>query len=55
VSFIDSVITGLATGLGSAVGTYIATRHVVSRMEKMEKRIKKVVTIYKSVNHNRYE
>ena len=43
MTFIDSVVTGMATGLGSAIGTYIATRHVVSEMEKFENRLMKKV------------
>ena len=39
MTFFDSVVTGLATGLGSAIGTYLATKHVVRRMEAIENKM----------------
>jgi len=39
MTFIDSVITGLAVGLGSTIGSYIAARYAISKVEKIEKKL----------------
>jgi len=55
MTFIDSVITGLAVGLGSTIGTYLASRHVISKMEKFEKMLAnklKAETQTPEVNHH---
>jgi hypothetical protein len=38
--YIGLAINGAFTGLGSALGGYIATRHIVERIDKLSKKIK---------------
>jgi hypothetical protein len=39
--YIGLAINGVFTGLGSALGSYIATKHILERMEKLSKRIRR--------------
>ena len=35
------ILTGLFTGLGSAIGNYFANKHLIERVEKLNKKIKR--------------
>ena len=37
MTFTDTIVTGLATGLGASIGSYLGTKHVIERVEKLIK------------------
>lgn len=43
MTFIDTVVTGLATGLGAALGTWLANRGIIKRLERYERKLKRRV------------
>lgn len=40
MTFIDSMITGVAVGMGSGIGGYIATRYAIIHIERFNSHIK---------------
>ncbi|MBS3108131.1 hypothetical protein J4468_04425 [Candidatus Woesearchaeota archaeon] len=38
-NWLTIVVVGVGTGLGSALGNYFAQRHVITRVEQIEKKI----------------
>lgn len=38
-----TILVGLCTGLGSAVGIYFANKHLITKMEKLDQKLKENV------------
>lgn len=43
MTFMETVVNGLATGLGCAVGTWLSQRAIIKHLERLEKKFKEMV------------
>ena len=48
VEWIAVVMNGLFIGLGTAIGNYFATKHVISKIEKIEDKLKESMNGFKA-------